>query len=205
MQFGRYAWIRCNGDYDSRIPSRSVSASIRAILETDFHSASIFGLGLQGDISISTTNAEAITVSQSCPPGFTCGLQAIAHKWNVTGWEMTYYPDQGGNYICEKRTTWQKYEVHFPMLQPNAQPNAQGFVEYSICISMSLYHPPSIDHPANICPKSTILSTCIGDRCRSLCALRCQITLVLGSIMLERDRIIPQWSLQQNRLGDIKG
>ena len=109
----------------------------------------IAGLGLQGDVSISTTNAVAITVSESCPPGFTCGIQAIAHKWNVTGWQMTYYPGDGGNFDCQQRTTWDKYEVHFPMLEPGAQPNANAFVEYSICISMSPLYPPTFISLAN--------------------------------------------------------
>ena len=111
-------------------------------LEADTNRGAI-GIGLQADISIGTTNAEAVTVSESCPPGFTCGVQAVAHKWNVTGWEMTTHgPHSQG---CEQRTTWQKYEVHFPMLVNGSQPNAKAFVEYSICLqnySENIYKRP---------------------------------------------------------------
>ena len=113
-------------------------------------------MGLKVEISISTANSEGITISEQCPPGYTCGLQGIATLWNVTGYKETSYGNPHAPYTrnsgCPGNPRFEYYEVHFPVLVPNTQKNAQAMVEFSICIvhgSVNEYRKPD---SIPICP-----------------------------------------------------
>ena len=115
---------------------------------------SIFGLGLNADVSISTTNSQAITTYLACPSGYMCGLMGRETYLNVTGWitHTCALPGSKAQGECNCNNRFEYYEVHLPVLVPGTAKNSQAQVEYAICVvansTNSLTRPQSIA----ICP-----------------------------------------------------
>ncbi|KAI9890693.1 MAG: hypothetical protein M1814_003762 [Vezdaea aestivalis] len=114
--------------------------------------AKIIGLGLTADVSVAKTDAKAISLYVACPSGYTCGCTGKATMWNVTGWKITECQQKSSACSTCKKAKFEQYEVHFPVLVPGTQKNAQAQVEYEACIVQGSQN--ALNRPPNIplCP-----------------------------------------------------
>lgn len=134
---------RLHRHHNRRLPrSRHVSqpfpTSPQTYLILSSHSGEIVKAGIDASVTIGTSNTSSITTAVNCPDNCDCGLQAVAHMYQITGIHnvVSINPPLGvvrGSTCNFEQNVAYPYSVTVPQTIPGGTPNADAIVDYAAC------------------------------------------------------------------------